>query len=68
MTLALAAAERGWLPDGLIRLGIRSLLRGRLELERRRTGGDLEQALDAYLLRHGRRAGWTVSETTVQRA
>ncbi len=33
-----AAAERGWLPDGLIRLGIRSLLRGRLAV-RRRTGG-----------------------------
>ena len=49
MTRALAAAERGWLPDGLIRLGIRSLLRARLELERRRAGGDLEQAADAHL-------------------
>ena len=48
--LALAAAERGLLPDGLIRLGIRSLLRGRLALESRCAAGGLERALDARLL------------------
>ena len=54
MTLA-GAAERGWLPDGLIRLGIRSLLRGRLEMERRRAGGGSGRAVDNHrvLMRQG---------------
>ena len=46
-----AAAERGWLPDGLIRFGIRSLLRERLALERRRARDAGERALDAHRLR-----------------
>ena len=41
------AAERGWLPDWLIRFGIRALLRQRLALERRRARGAGERTLDA---------------------
>ena len=48
MRLAVAAAERGWLPDGLIRFGIRAQLRGRLALERRRRGAAGERALDEH--------------------
>ncbi len=53
--LALAAAERGLMPDGLIRLGIRSLLRGRLEAERRRAGGGSARTVDDHrvLMRQG---------------
>ena len=50
MSLA-AAAERGWLPDWLIRFGVRSLLRERLALERRRVRDAGERALDAQRLR-----------------
>jgi len=46
-----AAAERGWLPDVLVRLGIRSLVRGRLGLERRRAGGATELANAEHRLR-----------------
>ena len=41
------AAERGWLPDWLIRFGIRALLRERLALERRGARGAGERTLDA---------------------
>ena len=55
MTPAVTAAERGWLPDRLVQIGIRSLLRGRLALERRRCSGVRERAIDAHraLMRQG---------------
>ena len=49
MTLA-AVAERGWLPDWLIRFGIRSLLRERLALESGRARDAGERPLDAQRL------------------
>ena len=50
-----SAAERGWLPDGLVRFGIRRLLRERLALEGRRSRGAGGRALDAHrsLMREG---------------
>lgn len=57
LALALAAAERGLMPDGLIRIGIRSLLRGRLRAERRRAGGGSARTVwfvTHYLLRRGK--------------
>lgn len=55
MTPVVTAAERGWLPDRLVQIGIRSLLRGRLALERRRCSGGRERAIDAHraLMRQG---------------
>ena len=51
MSVAVAAAEYGWLPDWLVRVGIRALLRDRLRAERARhdcaTGGSLESRLVA---------------------
>lgn len=42
-------AERGYLPDALLRLGMRRLLAGRLRAERARAGRDPEAALAAWL-------------------
>ncbi len=39
-SLAIELAERGWLPDRVVRLGIRRLLRERLADERARAAGD----------------------------
>ena len=49
VSFGIAAAERGWLPDGAVRVGIRRLLRRRLRDERRRAGASGEAALDRTL-------------------
>ncbi len=41
-------AEKRWLPDPLIRYGMRRLLRERLEQENRLAGGDYSMALDRF--------------------
>ncbi len=46
MSLAIELAERGWLPDGVISVGIRQLLRQRLAAERAR---DTPERLDDHL-------------------
>ena len=59
MSLILELAERGWLPDGVICVGIRQLLRQRLAAERTRTSegaGGLDDHLAAM------RAGISVEE------
>ncbi len=45
MSLAIEAAERGWLPDWAVRRGIRRLLRRRLEVEHRQAGEGSEPVL-----------------------
>ena len=49
MKAGIDAAERGWLPDRIVRRGIRRLLRRRLREERRRVGDGLEAALERTL-------------------
>ena len=49
MSLAITVAERGWMPDRLVCLGIRSMLRDRLALEQAQAGEDLSQAIDRRL-------------------
>ncbi len=44
MNIAIDWAERGWLPDGLIRLGIRRLLRMRLRQQHQAEGDELRGA------------------------
>jgi cyclopropane-fatty-acyl-phospholipid synthase len=54
MSLAIELAERGWLPDFVLRAGIRRLVRGRLDDERARCAGDAaagEAAFAAELAR-----------------
>jgi len=48
-------AERGWVPDGVIRLGIRRLLAGRLKKEDQGNEEDQREAQERFLeeLRHG---------------
>lgn len=41
-------AEKRWLPDPLIRYGMRRMLRDRLEQENENAGGDFERALDRF--------------------
>ena len=48
MTL-IQMAERRWLPDPVIRMGMRRLLKERLEQEHHLTGGDHAAAVDALL-------------------
>ncbi len=50
MTL-IELAEKRWLPDPVIRLGMRRLLRQRLTEEERRAGGQYEVALDEFARR-----------------
>ena len=38
MNIAIEAAERGWLPDSVVRAGIRSLLRNRLNGQQQQPG------------------------------
>ena len=49
MNIVLEAVERGWLPDSVVRAGIRSLLRNRLNAQQkqpgRKSGGAFEQHL-----------------------
>ena len=45
-------AEKRWLPDPLIRHGMRRLLRNRLAQEEQIAGGKYEQALDRFAERH----------------
>lgn len=47
MTL-IQLAEKRWLPDPLIRFGMRRMLKDRLEQERSLTGGQYEAALDRF--------------------
>jgi cyclopropane-fatty-acyl-phospholipid synthase len=46
--LGIALAERGLIPESLVRIGIRSMLRGRLAAEARRFG-DVEAGLDRFV-------------------
>ena len=43
-TLAIELAERGWLPDRVLRAGIRRLVRARLADENARVAGDPARA------------------------
>ena len=53
MTL-IQMAERRWLPDPVIRMGMRRLLKERLEQEHHLTGGDHAAAVDAFAERQRR--------------
>jgi cyclopropane-fatty-acyl-phospholipid synthase len=48
MSLAIELAERGFLPDAVLRAGIRRLVRGRLVDERARAAGDVGAAESAF--------------------
>ncbi|QDT09751.1 SAM-dependent methyltransferase [Planctomycetes bacterium K23_9] len=41
-------AEKRWLPDPVIRIGMRRLLRERLQVEEQRANGDYDEALDRF--------------------
>ncbi len=47
-------AEKRWLPDPLIRFGMRRMLRGRLEQEKHLAGTDYDEALDRFADRQRR--------------
>lgn len=47
-------AEKRWLPDSLIRFGMRRMLRDRLAEENRLAGSDFNKALDRFADRHRR--------------
>ena len=53
MNIVLEAVERGWLPDSVVRAGIRSLLRDRRNAQQkqagRKSGGAFEQHLACLL-------------------
>ncbi len=49
MNIAIEAAERGWLPDSVVRAGIRSLLRNRLNGQQQQPGSKGEDALERHL-------------------
>ena len=49
MSVAITTAERGWIPDFLVRVGIRALLRNRLAAERAKCQGDIVTAVERHL-------------------
>ena len=49
MNIAIELAERGWLPDRVVRAGIRSLLRNRRNAQQNRLGGKSENAIEQHL-------------------
>ena len=49
MSVSIAAAERGWLPDWVVRAGVRSLLRGRLRRLQSAVGGGADRQRARHL-------------------
>lgn len=49
MSLGIAVAERGWLPDGVVRVGIRRLLQRRLQERRTAAGASRGEDLSRHL-------------------
>ena len=49
MNIAVELAERGWLPDRMVRAGIRSLLRNRRNAQQARLAGKNEDAIEQHL-------------------